>query len=138
MTFSLTHWKVLCAVSLGINFLFAGLWLGRRIERRKMPPPHAAFQAPRGPWHAVVGRERKHEGRRGAAKALSLGARAALDKEPFDPQALEQALEKLREDTAKRQEALHGSLVEVAKTASPEERRELARTFAGRRRGPRP
>jgi uncharacterized membrane protein len=62
--------------------------------------------------------------------AARLPVRAALERDPFDPAALERALAELREKTTTGQVKVHEALVEVAKKATPEERRELARTFA--------
>ena len=127
MTFSTTHWKVVLALSLGLNFLLAGLWIGRWVERRNAPA-RAGFHAPRGPWRAVMGEGRGPKGEP-MAQATRLAVRSALEKTPFDDKALEDALAKLRAETAERQQVLHGGLVKVARDASPEDRRDLARSF---------
>jgi hypothetical protein len=137
MTFTSTHLKVLLAMSLAFNFALGGLWLGRWIERRRQPPPMAmTHHGPRGPWGSVVGhRGFGAQGR--TMHAARMPVRIALEKEPFDPAALERALADLREKTSASQARLHAALVEVAKQSTPEERRELARSFEagpGRRR----
>jgi hypothetical protein len=130
VTLSSTHLKIALALSLGLNFALAGLWAGRFIERRRQGPPMAmTHHGPRGPW-GVVGQRGMGPGMR----AARLPVRAALEKEPFDPAALERALAELRRKTSAGQEQVHAALVDVAKRATPEERRELARSFAMERR----
>ncbi len=130
MTFTATHLKIALALSLGLNFALAGVWVGRVIERRRNPPPMAmTAHGPHGPWGGVMG----HRGFAGQGRAMHAArqpVRAALEKEPFDPAALEQALTELRAQTGAGQQKVHAALVEVAKKATPEERRELAQTFA--------
>jgi Spy/CpxP family protein refolding chaperone len=55
--------------------------------------------------------------------------REALSAEPFDSNKLEQALAELRTQTSKNQELLQRALVEAAREATPEVRRELAHSF---------
>jgi len=136
MTLSLSHYRVLLAISLGLNLLVAGLWVGRFVERRRMlagPPERPVLHhRPRalGPWAPVVERHRPElAARRGATRAARAQAQAALESEPFDPSALDKALTALRDETTASQEAMHRALVETARTASPAERHELARTF---------
>jgi uncharacterized membrane protein len=135
VTFTPTHFKVALALSLGLNFALAGLWAGRVIERRRQPPPMAMnHPRPRGPWRGVV----EHRGAQGfAMRAARAPVRAALMAEPFDPAALEKALAELRQKTSVGQEKVHAALVDVAKRATPAERRELADSFELRRRRPR-
>jgi uncharacterized membrane protein len=135
VTFTTTHLKMILAVSLGLNFALAGLWAGRWLERRRDTPPAAmGHHGARGPWGGVVG----HHGFAGQGRMMNAArvpVRAALEKEPFDPAELERALAELRKKTSGSQEKVHAALVDVAKQATPEERRELARTFeAGARR----
>jgi uncharacterized membrane protein len=134
VTFTPTHLKLVLAVSLGLNFALAGLWTGRWLERRRQPPPMAtSHQGARGPWKGVVGH--RGEGQKRMMHAARLPVRAALVKDPFDPAALERALSDLRDRTSASQAKVHQALVDVAKQATPEERRALARTFeAGPRR----
>jgi uncharacterized membrane protein len=137
VTFTSTHLKVVLSVSLGLNFALAGLWAGRFIERRGREPAAAmTHHGARGPWGGVVG-HRGFSGQGRMMQAARQPVRLALEQEPFDPAALERALTDLREKTSSSQAKVHAALVDVAKQATPEERRELARTFAagpGRRR----
>lgn len=136
MTFAPTHVKIALAISLALNFALGGLWLGRWIERHRQPPMAMAPHGPGGPWGSVVG----HRGFAGQGRmmhAARLPVRVALEKEPFEPAALERALADLREKTGASQARVHAALVEVAKQATPDERRQLARAFEagpGRRR----
>lgn len=134
MTFTSTHLKITLAVSLALNFALGGLWAGRWLERSRHPaPPAMSHPGPRGPWGDVVGQRFAGQGR--MMRAARAPVRAALEKEPFDPAALERALAGLRDKTSASQAKVHAALVEVAKQATPEERRELARSFeAGPRR----
>jgi uncharacterized membrane protein len=129
VTFTSTHLKVILAVSLGLNLALAGLWAGRSLERRRHEPPAAmTHHGPRGPWGGVI----HHRGFAGEGRMMRdarMPVRAALEKEPFDAAELERALSELREKTSASQAKVHAALVDVATKATPEERRELARTF---------
>ena len=52
-----------------------------------------------------------------------------LTADPFDPAALEQALAELRTDLTAAQVSSHRSFVEMAKSLTPDERKELARAM---------
>lgn len=66
----------------------------------------------------------------------------ALNGEPFDPPALDQALERLRQATAESQQLMHEALKQVAPSLSREQRAQLAHSgpmlggFLGPREGP--
>ncbi len=124
-------------VSFGLNLLVAGVVLGRVFERGRGQGPNRVHDAgaerapgkPRGMMQRSFGRRGPEalENRRAARKARE-DARAALEKEPFDPAALEAALGRVRAETARGQELLHRKLVENAKRG-PEERRKLGAIF---------
>ncbi len=130
-----SHYRLFFAISLGVNVLFAGLWVGRAVERHRMaaraPERHALRHRPRalGPWAAVIEHRPELSARRGATRAARAEARAALAREPFDAAALDKALAGLRTETMTSQETLHRALVETARKATPAERHALARTF---------
>jgi uncharacterized membrane protein len=129
VTFTSTHLKLVLAVSLALNFALGGLWAGRWLERRRHPAPMAmTHHGARGPWGNVLG-QRGFAGQGRILHAARVPVRAALEKEPFDPAALERALADLREKTSAGQAKVHAALVEVAKQSTAEERRELARSF---------
>ena len=124
-------------ISFGLNLLAAGIVLGRSFERGRERGPNrgrdaGAEHAPDGP-HAKRQRvfaRRGPEGieRRRAVRKAREDVRAALEKEPFDPAALEAALGRVRSETTRGQELLHHKLVEDAKRG-PEERRKLGVVF---------
>jgi uncharacterized membrane protein len=125
-------------ISFGLNLLAAGVVLGRVFDRGrgKGPPDRArdagAERAPEkshGKMPRAFGRRGPEgmESRRAVRKARE-EARAALEKEPFDPAPFEAALGRVRAETTRGQELLHRKLVENAKRG-PEERRKLGVIF---------
>src|SRR5690606_19748544 len=99
---------VMLAISVGLNLLSAGFWLGRRFGRPPPPPDERAVVGP------GFGREaRQHPAlrraldrhrdefreRRRAIQKARLEAREALTREDFDAAALERALVNLRAET---------------------------------------
>ena len=123
-------------ISFGLNLLAAGVVLGRSFERGRAKGPSrvrdaGAERAPDKAHGMMRGFGRRGpeavENRRAARKARE-EARAALEKEPFDPAAFEAALGRVRAETTRGQELLHRKLVENAKRG-PEERRKLGVIF---------
>jgi uncharacterized membrane protein len=145
--------SIALAVSIAINLLLAGIWVGRAFRHPR--PPRAGNE-----MAALHDERSEREGRRGPLRGLyrehgdelrerrrAIGearraARQALDKEPFDRAALESALAALRKETGSSQEIMHRAIVEAAAKATPEERRKLGHALerfgpgTGRERGP--
>jgi len=128
--------SIALAVSIALNLLLAGVFVGRALYRRP-PPPERETPAFRG----------EHDGRRAPLRGLMrehgdelrekrraiLDARrkaqAALEAEPFDRAGLEGALEGLRKETVASQEIVHRAIVNAASKGSPEERTKLGRAL---------
>lgn len=120
-------------VSLAINLLAAGFVFGRG-WRRPSPEhgPHMMewMSRGRGPWRrAFEPHHAEFRGQTDALRAARLAARNALLSPNFERDSFERALGQVRAETTKSQELLHRALVEAAVSASPGERRELARTL---------
>jgi uncharacterized membrane protein len=125
--------SIALAVSIAVNLLIAGIFVGRAFHRR--PPPPSERDVP--------GLRAERDGRRAPLRGLFLEhddelrdkrraigearrtARVALEAEPFDRAALERALEALRKETGASQEILHKAIVEAASKGSPEARKKL-------------
>jgi uncharacterized membrane protein len=138
------------AISIGVNLLFAGFYLGLRVQRSKQPPPHASVGArmhgvdragPRahpGPSRRTFGDRhpelKEHRQKTAAARGA---VRAALEQEPFDKALLERALEGLRKETSESQTLAHRALVETAARADTQARRQMATEFEFRGKGKR-
>lgn len=127
------------AVSLALNLLIGGFLLGRGLRRPEQhgpfmrPMPSALHARERGPWRKFLqGHRDELRARQGALRAARRDAREALAKPNFDAAELERTLAAVRAETAQGQEQLHRALVEAAKSASPEQRRELARFLDAR------
>ena len=128
---------IFLAISIGLNLLLAGLWLGRGLRGRG---PHGP---PLGAHGAEVESARRHPALRRAfdGKAPEFAARRqaareargqvaqSLEQQPFDRARVEAALSALRAENMRSQELLHNQVVSVAERGSPEQRRELGRTF---------
>jgi uncharacterized membrane protein len=127
--------SIALAVSIALNLLLAGFWVGRRVHGR--PPPERGLPA-LGAEHdgrraPLRGLFREHgdelrDRRRAIGEARS-AARETLEREPFDRGALERSLETLRKQTLASQETMHRAIVAAAEKSSPEERRKLARAL---------
>jgi uncharacterized membrane protein len=124
---------LLLAISVGVNLLLAGFWIGRRFGG---PPPRAfdageSFELGRGARrHPVLRsaldrhRDEFHD-RREATRRARARAREVLTSSEFDRQKLEQALAGLKDEMSKNQELAHRALVEAAVEARPEQRKAL-------------
>jgi len=127
-------------VSVSLNLLIAGVFIGRLGARAPGPPP--------GAWAArdlsqdsrqIV---RQHMRRdvdavrplRAEMRAAREAIRAAVETEPFDPAALREALARLRLAGARYQEFLHENIVEVAVRLPAGERAALVRVALDRAR----
>lgn len=126
---------VVLVLSLALNFFLAG-WIGARfmhgddgrggwsITRLVHDLPQdqrdevlAVFEAHRDQIRGVM--DSMHDTRREVADLLVA--------EPYDPQAVAQALAKLRTESAAMQESMHAALLEVAAKLPPEARLDLGR-----------
>lgn len=141
MTPAAKRLAILLAISIGLNLLLAGLWIGRRMQR----PHHGrggAASAAHEPGHrrqpalrrAFVENAPQMARHRQATQQARGAVASALETEPFNRAALEAALGALRAETLKGQEALHQRLSEVAQQGSPQARRELSQAFRRQRR----
>lgn len=132
--------SIFLAVSIGLNLLLAGLWLGRGLRDHDAHGPHgftrpmgsaAGFAARRHPAlrRAFEGKASEFAARRKAARAARAQVAESLARQPFERAAVESALGALRRENLRTQELLHGELVGEAERGSPELRREIGRTF---------
>jgi len=140
------------AVSLGANLFMAGFLVARGLRSGDGRRPVAAMESPRALAQAArsagAGKQLRRvmqahrpelRSRREAMREAHRRARHALVAQPFDPKALDAALDDVRSRQAERQDALHGAVVGLASELSPKQRRALAK--ASRRGGgkrPRP
>jgi uncharacterized membrane protein len=124
--------SIALAVSIALNLLLAGIFVGRALHR---PPrlPEREMQALRGEREgnrAPLRRLLREHGdelkeRRGAIGEARRTAQAALEAEPFERAALERALESLRNETVASQKIMHGAIADAAAKGTPEERKKL-------------
>jgi Spy/CpxP family protein refolding chaperone len=127
------------AASLALNVFFAGFLTARALsgprDRGEGRGPHGLFLGPRGLLGASgaeqeVSRVMERHGPRLQASRRGLrgtrrAVRDALAAEPFERQALEQALSSMRARTAESQAAMHAALVDLADQLPREQRRKL-------------
>jgi len=135
---------IFLAISIGLNLLLTGLWLGRGLRGRG---PHGPHGPPLGAHGAEVEGARRHPAlrrafdgkapefaaRRQAAREARSKVAQSLEQQPFDRARVEGALSALRAENLRSQELLHSQVVSVAERGSPEQRRELGRTFLRQR-----
>jgi uncharacterized membrane protein len=126
---------VVLVISLALNFFLAG-WIGARFVHgfdghrgwsitrlvRDLPEEQkkavlAIFEAHRDQIRGVM--DEMHDTRREVADLLIA--------EPYDPEAVAQALANLRADSAAMQESMHAALLEAAANLPPEARLDLGR-----------
>jgi uncharacterized membrane protein len=131
---------VLLSISIGLNLLLAGLWIGTRWGSHRHHPAHEArgergarFPAPFA--EALAGRRPELSARRRAVVEARQTARSILERDALDRAALEAALERLRRETDGTQQVVHQALIDAAVKAPPQSRRELSRVLVQRHRG---
>lgn len=132
------RWAILGVISLVLNVFLIGFIAGRFAFGPSgcSPRGHArGAHRERGAFIGQLAEPDRAELRRSAALVREAHAaiRAALLAEPFDPARLEAELAKLREQSGKLGLQLHTNLLELARDATPEERRRLAESRLTRR-----
>ena len=126
--------SIALALSVAVNLLLGGILVGRAFTKphrgdvaREVPALHAPEREERrGPLRKLYREhgEEFREKRRAIGEARE-AARTALEAEPFDRAALENALATLRKETVANQEIMHRQIVAAAENGSPEKRKEL-------------
>lgn len=134
-------WVWALAVSLGLNLFFSGFLVSRcsrtqtvdddRGRRAQGPLMFRVREALGDSVSDEVNEllEQHRQAVRGSRRELRRArteARQALEAEPFEPQELRTALERLRESSVSTQETLHEGLLKLAESVSPEQRKQLA------------
>lgn len=135
---------VILGISIAANLFFAGLIAGRVVTHRDRPH-HAAFEDELGPRGFLkrsglreAGPEVKQllRARREQLKAnmRTVGqtreqVRAALEADPYNPQAAATTFARTREATSQLQSDLHNTLLEVADKLTPAQRKRLAESL---------
>ncbi len=145
------RFRLLLIVSLAANLLLGGIFAGGFIEAWRRGPEAADGRPP--PFRLHMGRllehlpeavrddarevmERHRGEMRGSVRAMRRArreVREALAAEAFDPARLEAALAELRTRGSGAQAAMHGAMLELASSLTPEARRALAEGLARRR-----
>lgn len=133
---------ILLAISIGLNLLLAGLWLGRGLRSREphprgsphgfaVPHPSGELAQRRRPWlrQAFEAKAPEFSQHRQAARQARRRVVESLERQPFERRELDAALGALRQENLASQELLHSELAGLAERGSPEARREIARTF---------
>jgi Spy/CpxP family protein refolding chaperone len=138
------------AISVAANLFVAGFVIARAVyhvpyhhEGMHGPflGPHGMMRDQRGPLaDAVRGTMHGHgdafRAHRTRLRDAQRAVRDALTAQPYDAQALAQALEGLRTTTAESQRLMHDVLLELAGKLDPEQRHELLRNALARGWGP--
>jgi hypothetical protein len=131
---------IAAAISIALNFLLAGLWLGRNWQQRQhhFAPPAASFEGRAARRHPILrrafeGKAPEFAKRRKAAQASRARVAQSLEREPFERAAVDHALTELRAENARAQELMHAELAALAERSSPEQRRQIAKTFLRQR-----
>ncbi|HEX6277129.1 MAG TPA: periplasmic heavy metal sensor [Polyangiaceae bacterium] len=124
--------SIALAVSIALNLLLAGIFVGRAFHRPPHPPEREmpAFRGERDGKRAPLRKLLREHGdelreRRGAIAEARRRAQTALEAEPFDRAAVERALEALRNETVASQKIMHDAIAGAASKGTPEERRKL-------------
>ncbi len=137
--------SIALALSVGLNLVFAGIWIGSRFRHPHHPAELAGGRGGRFPkafGEAMAGRRAELAAQRSAVASARAEAEAVLAREPFDRAAFDASLSELRRKTQATQEIVHRAVGDAAATLPVERRRELGRALNhGRRRGfkdPRP
>ena len=149
MTVSSRRVSIALALSLALN-VFLGSFIAARVLHRGSRSAHEDGHMAYGPFLGPRGMLRDGKGpgadaardlmrrrgeafraERGRLRAARAAVATALSSEPFDAEALTRALAELRASTARSQQLMHTSLVELARALPLEKRRELAHTRGG-------
>lgn len=129
---------LLLAVSIGLNLLLGGMWIGRGMRDR---PRHRGFlpaqQSPgmAGRRHPILRQAFEAQAPEFARhRAAARGARRrvveSLERTPFNRAEFEAALGALRKEHLATQELMHRELSNLAERGTPEVRRDIGRTFS--------
>ncbi|GEM_PF-4640305 len=125
-------------VSLAVNLLVAGVVLGHWHHRDSRPPPMAWATDSLTEETRQIVRQRmrsqfpKVRPLREAMRSAVQDVRQAAGAEPFDPAAMNQALEAMREVTAQYQDLMQENAVELAAQLPAEQRLALLRAVLQR------
>ena len=127
-------WSIVVLGSLAVNFFIAGLLIsnwafeGRGNPIDRFNPDRFRNQSESARMVRQI--TERHEGEiRPHIQAVNAASRVvseALAADPFDEQALAEALSALRTSTLESQAAMHDAMVETVREMSPSQRRELA------------
>lgn len=129
------------AISMTLNLFALGFMSARLLHGRGggHGGPRGPFFGPRallmdpelrgsmdGPMRGVIERHRESlRAQRQELRQARQAVHAALTAEPFDGEALEQALARLRQRTEQSQALMHAALVEIAPTLTHQQRERL-------------
>lgn len=135
-------WRLLLVVSLALNLFFLGAAVALVIHKSGRPGPSPADRSPAAridrlaatlpPQDAkevqaqFAAAEAAIETGRRASREAQEAVRRALKAEPFDPAAVDTALNALRDARRSIWAALHGAVMKAAVNMSPEGRARLA------------